>query len=460
MVLRFQISAISGFRWLMTGLALSVAVSMSVLSPARAQEEPVAESIPAQEQADDGNRQREELQNLEADLAAREERRKALQAEIASLSADRAELNRVLLETTDRIRGAEDRVTALEQRLLTLDGSEQAIRRSLESRRDVIAEVLAALQRMGRSPPPAVIVEPEDVLLALRSAILLGAVVPDLREEAEALASDLTELARLRQTIATDREALKKDIETLQGEQERLAALIEERQRRIGEAEKSDADEGARVAELADRSRNLKDLIARMEMEITASRRAAEEAQEAERAREKGVEQRLAAEPFGDNARLEPKVSFAKALGLLPYPVRGDIVRRFGEPDGFGGRMEGMAMSTREESVISSPTDGWVVYSGPFRSFGQLLIINAGDGYYVLLAGMERINVALGQFVLTGEPVGLMGKALPSGVNALAPGALAGGANGPVLYVEFRKDGGSIDPSPWWAKTKGEKVRG
>lgn len=428
-----------------------------------AQGTPQPEPDPALSQTEtDRDRHRQELEAVQADLAAREARRNELRAEIAGLSADRAELNRVLIETTDRTRAAEDRVSAMEQRLATLDGSEQAIRRSLESRRDVIAEVLAALQRMGRHPPPAVLVAPEDVLQALRSAILLGAVVPELREEAEALASDLTELARLRKQIAVDREALKTDIATLQGEQDRLAALMEERQRRISEIEKVDADEGARVADLASRSDNLKDLIGRMEQEIDAARRAAEEAEAATRERNKAVEDRLAAAPLSDPARLEPNVAFAKALGSLPFPVRGEVVRRFGDPDGFGGKTQGISLAAREDAVISSPTDGWIVYSGPFRSFGQLLIINAGDGYYVLLAGMERINVALGQFVLAGEPVALMGKALPSGANAFSAGnaTLAGGANGPILYVEFRKDGSSIDPSPWWAKTKGEKVRG
>lgn len=460
MAFGFRLCGTVGWRALAAGMALASLVAVRVY----AQEAPPASGSATIQTEADRDRHRRELEAVQADLSAREERRKALRAEIDGLSADRAALNRVLIETTERIGAAEDRVTALEQRLTTLDGSEQAIRRSLESRRDVIAEVLAALQRMGRHPPPAVLVAPEDVLQALRSAILLGAVVPELREEAEALASDLTELARLRKQIGVDREALKTDIATLQGEQERLNALIEERQRRIGEVEKLDAGESALVADLAGKSDNLKDLIGRMEREIAASRRAAEKAAAATRSRDRAVEDRLAAAPSGDPARLEPKVSFAKALGLLPFPVRGDVVRRFGETDGFGGTAQGISVSAREDAVIASPTDGWIVYSGPFRSFGQLLIINAGDGYYVLLAGMERINVALGQFVLAGEPVALMGKASAAGAplsgNPRTANALAGGTGGPILYVEFRKDGGSIDPSPWWAKTKGEKVRG
>ena len=95
-----------------------------------------------------------------------------------------------------------------------------------------------------------------------------------------------------------------------------------------------------------------------------------------------------------------------------------------------------------------------MVYAGPFRSYGQLLILNAGGGYHVLLAGMERISVDLGQFVLTGEPVAVMGG------QAQLSAAVAIGSKKPALYVEFRKDGTPIDPSPWWATNEGEKARG
>ena len=139
----------------------------------------------------------------------------------------------------------------------------------------------------------------------------------------------------------------------------------------------------------------------------------------------------------------------------MPKPVSGDILRGFGAPDGYGGTTRGISIGCRSRAVVSSPTDGWVVFAGPFRSFGRLLIINAGGGYHLLLAGMETINVDLGQFVLAGEPVGTMGEA-----SLLAPGAGASESKDPVLYVELRKDGGSIDPGPWWAKSQGEKVRG
>jgi septal ring factor EnvC (AmiA/AmiB activator) len=147
-------------------------------------------------------------------------------------------------------------------------------------------------------------------------------------------------------------------------------------------------------------------------------------------------------------------VAFAEAKGMLPLPVNGVRIRRFGSADGLGGVEKGLSIATRPGAQVTAPCDGWVVYAGPFRSYGQLLILNAGGGYHVLLAGMERISVDLGQFVLTGEPVAMMG----SGGQAAAVVAI--GSSQPVLYVEFRKDGSPVDPSPWWATTNSEKVRG
>ncbi|MEH0071116.1 peptidoglycan DD-metalloendopeptidase family protein [Pannonibacter sp. Pt2-lr] len=118
-------------------------------------------------------------------------------------------------------------------------------------------------------------------------------------------------------------------------------------------------------------------------------------------------------------------------------------MKDYGQSDDYGGLTEGQTFATRPGAQVTAPGDGWVVYSGPFRSFGQLLILNAGDGYHVLLAGMDRIDVELGQFVLAGEPVGVMGSTQWASASAYGLGSTS-----PVLYVEFRKDGSAIDPTP------------
>jgi septal ring factor EnvC (AmiA/AmiB activator) len=393
-----------------------------------------------------------ELKAIEEDLRANKDLRAKLEQEIAAIKDDRAKLNGALLDTTEKARAGEERLAAIEARLQTLDDSAAAIRKSFDNRRAVIAEVLASLQRMGRRPPPAVLVRPEDMLAAVRTSILLGAVVPELRGEAETLAVDLAELVRLSEQIKIDRDSRRQDLATLVVQRERLASLIAARQARLVEAEKSAGDEAARAAALAAQAQTLKDLIVGVTGAAGPARGAAAIPPENQ---SNDQRERLAALAFKDPARLAPKIAFADTRGLLPLPVAGRFMRSFGAPDGFGGKTQGISLSARAGAAVSSPCDGWVAFAGPFRSFGQLLIINAGGGYYVLLAGMEKINVSLGQFVLAGEPVAVMGDAA-----APSSAAIGGGTSGPVLYIEFRKDGGSIDPSPWWVKTENEKARG
>jgi septal ring factor EnvC (AmiA/AmiB activator) len=396
-----------------------------------------------------------ELKAIEQRLAGNAEARARLEAEIAGIRADRARLNQALVDTTARTQAAEGRVAALEQRLTLLQGSETAIRRSLESRRGLIGEVLAALQRIGRRPPPAVLVRPEDILEAVRASMLLGAVVPDLRQEIAILATDLGELVRLRERIAGERKAISAEMESLAGERQRLASLVEARRSREASAAQDIEQQRAAGAELALQAKTLRDFVERIEKDITAANRAAEAARRAIEEQTQEQRQRMAQLAFRDPARLAPKAAFQELRGMLPLPVAGSQLRGFGAADELGAPARGISLSTRPNAVVSSPSDGWVVYAGPFRSFGQLLILNAGNGYYILLAGMQRIDVSLNQFVLAGEPVAQMGETTEA-----AATNVGAGTGEPVLYVEFRKDGVSIDPTPWWTKSQGEKVRG
>ncbi len=168
-----------------------------------------------------------ELKAIEQRLAGNREAREKLEGEIAAIRADRAALNKALLDTTARTQAGEQKLGELEKRLALLQSSEAAIRRSLDSRRSLIAEVLAALQRIGRRPPPAVLVRPEDILDAVRASMLLGAVVPDLRQEVEILGTDLAELVRLRNGIAGEKTNIGAEMEQLAAERQRLASLVE-----------------------------------------------------------------------------------------------------------------------------------------------------------------------------------------------------------------------------------------
>ena len=439
------------------GLAALLAVAL-LGTPALAQgnaPDPDALAREAMQKLVEKQAREAELKAIEQRLAGNTEARAGLEKEIAAIRADRAALNKALLDTTTRTQAGEERLGALEKRLALLQSSETAIRRSLEGRRGLIAEVLAALQRIGRSPPPAVLVRPEDILEAVRASMLLGAVVPDLRQEIEILATDLGELVRLRDGIATEKIKIGEEMQQLAGERQRLASLIEARRERETSAAKDVEAQRALGSELAGQARSMRDFVEKIEKEISVANRAADAARQAIEQETREQRERMTALAFKDPARLAPKIAFGDARGLLALPVAGSRLRGFGDPDGAGGTIRGISLETRPNALVSAPSDAWVVYAGPFRSFGQLLILNAGGGYYILLAGMQRIDVALNQFVLAGEPVAMMGE-----TSEAAATTVGVGTGQPVLYIEFRKDGVSVDPSPWWTKLQGEKVRG
>jgi septal ring factor EnvC (AmiA/AmiB activator) len=384
--------------------------------------------------------------------AVRVQQKKAIEAEaklrrdIESIGDDRRKLNQQLIDTASRIRAAEKEAADAEERLAPLDSRERTLRHSLDDRRSVMAEVLAALERIGRHPPPALMVTAQDALQSARSALLLSALMPDLRHQADLLIADLGELLRVRNEIGEIHDALTRDLAALGEDRARLALLIELRQKQQAETEQALDAERTHVAQLARQAESLKELIAKLDQGLDqAARHAPAGAEKPERLN-------LAA--IKDPGRLAPAIAFAAAKGKLPLPVNGVKIKEFGAPDGAGSTQKGISVSTRPGAQITAPCDGWVVFAGAFRNYGQLLILNAGSGYHVLLAGMDRISVDPGQFVVTGEPVAVMG-----GGGQVAA-ALADGRGQPVLYVEFRKDGTPVDPSPWWATSEGEKVRG
>jgi len=394
----------------------------------------------------------QELEVTRAQQKSSAELQQQLKAEVAAIGQDRSKLNALLIDLAAQVRTVETRIGETEARLRPLDVREQQIRGSLDSRRTEVVEVLAALQRAGRRTPPALLVRPEDALQSLRTAILLGAVVPELRSRAESLANDLTELVVLRKSIGSERDRLAGDRDKLREDQTRLAALVDERQRKQSDVEKDLETEGARAVALSKQVDSLQGLIGRMEQDLKSAAKAAAAASQ------QGTPNTADGKPnmggLKNPARLSPAVAFASAKGLLALPVNGVKIREFGGSDGAGGVEKGISLATRPGAQVTTPCDGWVVYAGPFRSYGQLLILNAGGGYHVLIAGMGRISVNIGQFVLTGEPVATMG------TTSQVASILAANASQPVLYIEFRKDGTPIDPGPWWAANEGEKVRG
>lgn len=404
----------------------------------------------AQEKPEAGT-SKDQLRGVEQKIERSTFEQQRLAFEIENLSAEAQKIRTGLIELTAKVRASEDRVGAAEARLEDIAGREVALRRSLQARERVSAEVLAAMQRIGRKPPPAVLVSPEDALGAVRAAILLGAVLPDMRDEALVLIADLKSLMELRREAVAGRDRLAVERDQLSSERERLASLVDARQGQLTLSRAELGEEKVRIASLLRDARSLRDLISRSDTEIIGSARAAEIARRAPAPQRSAID---VASLKPDATRLTPRLAFAELRGKLQLPVSGVIARAFGQSDGLGSTEKGITILSQKQGVVTALADGWIHFAAPYRGYGHLLIINAGSGYHVVMAGLERLTIEVGQFVLAGEPIGFLGTS-----PAIQPGESVATSR-PALYVEFRKDGSPVDPSPWWSTNLAEKARG
>ena len=447
-------------------------------------------------------------------LDASESKAKSLKTDVADLDAERERLNARLVETAALIQKSEAQLTAIEGRMSELEAQENVVRGSLGQRHGQIAKLLVALQRMGRNPPPVLITRREDALKMVRSAMLLSSAFPDLKNQALALSERLEDLVRVMTDIRTEGERLQSETDRLNEARTRLASLMEAKRLTIADRQSELAAVQSASAEISKSVTDLSELINKLDKTVTeqtglgayenelkasgtssppeppavtpaapftvaadatpappAEKVAVATADAAPAPISQATETKVAilqppklkpniielapshaALMPGSPGRIKPAIPFSTARAKLPLPAQGRRMLTFGERTQYGGQSKGMVIETRSGGQVVAPCDGWVVYAGEFRSYGQLLIINAGDGYHILLAGMSQIDVQPGQFVLTAEPVGSM-----SGRQTTSPGSSQ--SNAPVLYIEFRKDGRPIDPDPWWIHSQ-QKVQG
>ncbi|MER9294905.1 murein hydrolase activator EnvC [Mesorhizobium sp. M0621] len=400
--------------------------------------------------APDPDQSRAEYEQVSKEITLSSERLAKLSADIATIKKDHASITAALIQSAMTEQKLGQDIEDIGARLEGLKGQEQKIRASLAARRDVLAEVLGALQRMGLNPPPAILVKPEDALSSVRSAILLGAVVPELRQQTDILLADLKEQTKVTASIEAERARLTAVVGDQAAEKKRLGMLLEAKQKLEADTQTQMAAEKQRSEALAAKAGSLKELIASLEAQADKTRKAADAAKAAEQktadSDKTSTPTELASLPVPEGNQLAAAAPFSALQGQIALPVTGRIKRRFGADDGNGAVMLGDMVATQSGAIVTAPADGNVLYAGPFRSYGQLLILNAGDGYHVVLAGMSRISVATGQSVLAGEPVGAMGEARVASTSVSKNGNATS-----ELYVEFRKDGKPVDPTPWWA---------
>ena len=376
------------------------------------------------------------LHEVERALKAGRGEADALKRKAGALAHKLEDARRESVTAAKAIQDHEAELSRLEAELSDLIQEEEAIRGRLFGRRAQHARVLSAIERLARRPPATLIAEslpPGDIV---RSAILLRAVVPAIRARARRLEDELAALAQTRREKTARREALDAETARFESERGRLMKLVTAYRdmKRRTDAESRGARD--RVHALAGEAESLRDLLARL----------------AEEGRGRDARANAAssqAEVRGPAAAGKPRMRAAappitKARGSLVFPAAGQVVGLYGQATESGLTHKGIIVRTRDEAQVVAPYDGLIVFADRFRGYGQLLIIEHGEGYHFLLAGLSRIDAETGQHVVAGEPVGLMGRETETA---------------PTLYLEFRRNGQPINPLPWLAARKG-KVRG
>jgi septal ring factor EnvC (AmiA/AmiB activator) len=259
---------------------------------------------------------------------------------------------------------------ATTDRLARLNAAETTLSVDQGANTHRLSRLLSVLEQLKRDPPPALLVSPDDARDAVRAAILVKAMTPELAGRAQAYAQGATEVMRQRRLAAVQSEAL--------FERDSLAA-------------------------------------------------------EALPAPDSSAGLRLRGAVGPDAAELTPPTR-------LIYPVSGTVLRRFGDPLAGGGRSNGLTLSAPRGARAVSPAAGVVQYVGPVKGWGVIVILRLAGGYHLVLAGLERTSVQVGQSVAEGQPVGW---------------ATGDRHTASELYLEVREQGSPVDPARWLGKSRG-----
>jgi len=355
----------------------------------------------------------EQLRQIEKQIETERERAETIARQTQAETAELARLQALTRQAAAATMEREAQASAIEARIGELD-DERAMREArIAARRGEIAALAGALQRLARQPPEAVALDPGTPLDAARAGNLVGSLVAHLDREARALRVELEALAAARNGAVRARGDLAGVLANLAAERERLDDALALRAPAVARLQDEGRAAAARMARLGREAADLRELLGRLERPQAA----------------------VSPPPrprAGAAAPVRP--GDPDALSGYLWPARGRIVESWGQAQSGGQSARGLLIEPREAASVIAPHDGTVAFAGPFRGYGQILILEHGGGYHSILAQLSRIDAVVGQNVTAGEPVGRAGN---------------DERGAPTLYLELRRHGQPVDPSPW-----------
>lgn len=358
---------------------------------------------------------KEGLADLQSRLAQEKSRAGEIDAKADAAGKELADSRKSLVSAARRVRDAEKRLGGIEDKIASLKTEQTDIESHVEKDRSTVAALILALERLHRVPPESLMLRPGAPVDAARSAMLMQGILPPLQERADSLKKDLARLEILRADLDREHEKAQAEAQDLKNRHAEMAALLNEREKLYGKARREQVRQQETLRRISAQARSLQDLLAKLE-----ENRKKQEKEEQEQIRTTAL------------LRRAPDVQMP-ASGNATLPVSGIVKVHYGENDSLGAKSKGVSIDGMPGGVVVAPMGGIVRYAGPFRSFGNIIILEHEKGLHSLVAGLGKIDTVEGREVTAGEPVG----------------ALPGTAKGkrPTLYYELRQGGKPINPS-------------
>ena len=406
---------------------------------------------------------RDKLENVEHQAHIKEMEHKKKQAEAIALSLELAKLNKQMIQAAKKIQADESKTNKMESELELLEKKLRVLEENFAVEHKNLAYILLSMQNLALYPSETLIVQPLSPVEIIQSAILMRGSIPYIKENADKLKTDLEHLQLQKEKVQKAIKDLENQKQKLSSEQEKIKKLVNQKSSIRKQIEDESAELKLQAQKLASEAADLKELVEKLEKDEELSRRRKEEIRKAAKKRQQEEfnklqeeQKRRIAEGKAKGLRdetgtaytssddglesLKPQVSnyatdFASAKGRLSRPVVGQIITSYGNELSKGVTSKGIVIKTRAKAQVIAPYDGSVIFSGPFKGYGNLIIIDHAKGYVSLLAGLDISDVQTGQMLLAGEPVGNM----PDADTA-------------KLYMEIRKDQNPINPEPWLEK--------
>lgn len=365
---------------------------------------------------------------------------KKLQAQAVQLNLELSKIDKTVIDLAQKVQNNEDMLSELENQLTLLTQELEAKEKDFIKENNSLIQTLASLQNISLNPSESVILQPLSPVNVIRSAILLRETIPFLNDKSAKLKIDLDNIYAQKKKIETTVNSAREKKDLLEKQQAEMKRLMSRKATLRKEIEAKGAETQKQAENLSSKAKDLRELLEALEKQKEIARKKQEEAarlaqlKRQEELKNLNTPKTIDTQTHNSIKQQVKGGRFAKAKGALTRPVRGNLVTEYGQMIAKGVTSKGIIYKTRPNAQVVAPYDGTVIFSGPFKGYGNIIIVEHGDGYLSLLAGLGVIDCELGQMLLAGEPVGTM----PDSDTA-------------KLYVEIRKDRHPINPAPWIA---------